>query len=703
MKMSRWIVSLLTCGLLASPATAKTFFPMISQISPCAAQVGQVTECAIQSTHSLHGATAVLIGGQGVTGTIVTEAPKPGDKPPEILSEGRLKVRFKVEADAMPGIRDVRILTPRGPSTLGQLVIARDALVLEKTGDNNTRETAQPMVVPATACGCIVGREDVDYYKFHVPAGSSWTFHVYCQRLQNKLTPITYHADPLITLRNSSGTVLAANDNFYGADPLIHHDFTTAGDYYLEVRDVRYAGYRYWQYAVEIHDRPFVLHTLPAALPPGVQARARLLGYRLPSAETTFSVPADAPEGVCLVTPRWQDKPLNPVPVLVSRLPLVAASEAANDTPAQAQVISVPLGVNGVIDKPEDVDCFAFEARKGECFTMTVAARALGSQLDSYLRILDDKGMTLAENDDISDKRAGPDNRNEIFSADSRIENWAAPADGRYFVEVRDVHLRGGERFPYALQVRGARPHFTLEIDSDRTALTPGLTGVIFVRASRREGFSGDIELRVEGLPAGVTALCDRIPASSQDGCIFLKTAADAPRGAADIRVVARAAGDANASFSVAARPLQELMVDGGSRYLIPVDTHTLAVIDTLDLKSVQVSPDTVTLKPGETKTIEVTIERAAGFKEPVTLTAVHAQHVYVFGNCLPPGVTLDANASRTRLAGDQVKGTLVFKVAAAAKPCPPQYLPVMANVAINFPLKMIYPAPLRISIAGSP
>lgn len=704
MKMPRWIVSLLAFGMLASPVSAKTFFPMITQITPCAAAAGQVTECEIYSSHSLHGATAVLVSGQGVSGTIVAETPKPGDKPPEILSDGRLKVRFKVEADAMPGIRDVRILTPRGPSTLGQLVVSRDALVLEKAGDNQTRDTAQLVPLPATVCGGILGREDVDYYRFHVSAGTAWTFHVYCQRLQNKLTPVTYHADPLITLRNASGSVLAANDNFYGADPLIHYNFTAEGDYFLEVRDVRYAGYRYWQYAVEIHDRPLVLHTLPGAVPPGVQARTRLLGFGLPSAaETSLDIPADTPDGVRLVTPRWQDKPLNPVPVLVSRLPMVTEGAGANDTPAQAQVITVPLGVNGVIDKPEDVDCFAFEARKNERFTMHVVARELGSQLDSYLRILDDKGMTLAENDDISDRRAGSDNRNEIFSADSRIENWTAPVDGRYFIEVRDVHQRGGERFPYFLQVRPARPHFTLEIDSDRTTLTPGLTGIIFVRAVRREGFSGDIELRVEGLPSGVTPLCDRIPASSQDGCIFLKTAPDAPRGAADIRVLGRSAGDANAPFAVAARPLQELMVDGGSRYLIPVDTHTLAIVDALDLKLVQVSPETVTLKPGETKTIEVTIERAAGFKEAVTLTAVHGQHVYVFGNCLPPGVTLDANASRTRLPGDQVKGTLVLTAAADAKPCPPQYLPVMANVAINFPLKMIYPAPLRISVAGSP
>ena len=40
-------------------------------------------------------------------------------------------------------------------------------------------------------------------------------------------------------MRDAKGTVLASNDNFYAADPLLHHKFDLAGEYYLEVRDVR--------------------------------------------------------------------------------------------------------------------------------------------------------------------------------------------------------------------------------------------------------------------------------------------------------------------------------------------------------------------------------------------------------------------------------------------------------------------------------
>src|SRR5438034_1202400 len=83
-----------------------------------------------------------------------------------------------------------------------------------------------------------------------VAAGAALTFHMYCQRLQAKLTSMTYHADPLLALRNAAGTVLATNDNFFGVDPLLHYRFATAGEYFLEVRDVRYHGYRSWDYAI---------------------------------------------------------------------------------------------------------------------------------------------------------------------------------------------------------------------------------------------------------------------------------------------------------------------------------------------------------------------------------------------------------------------------------------------------------------------
>src|SRR5207248_11393526 len=118
----------------------------------------------------------------------------------------------------------------------------------------------------------------------------------------------------------------------------------------------------------------------------------------------------------------------------IADVPLEFEAEGENDKPEAAQRLSIPGGVNGRIDREGDVDCFAFEAKKGEALSVEIVARRAQSALDSHLRILDEKGKQLALNDDL---RLGKRN-----FADSWIENWTAPADGRYTIEVRDVHLR---------------------------------------------------------------------------------------------------------------------------------------------------------------------------------------------------------------------------------------------------------------------
>lgn len=685
----------LALWLAGVPADAKTFYPMIYRISPGAIPVGESIECEVGAEHGFFAPTTVLVTGAGVTGEVIPQVQKEGEKTPAGPGSETIKVRFTAAPDALPGIRDVRIMTARGPSTLGQLLVVR-APIVQEVNPNNTLETAQPITLPATVCGGIESNEDVDIYRFQAAAGTSLTFNMHCQRLQQKLGPLAYHVDPILTLRNAAGTVLAANDNSFGRDPFLSYRFAAAGEYFLEVRDVRYVGYRHWVYAVDIDDRPFVLQAIPGVVAPGVVTPVKLVGFNVPdNATLTLTIPSDAPEGLQQVQGSLSGRPVDPLlSIYVSRLPGVAETDAGNDTPDTAQAISGPAGISGVIEKPDDVDCFAFDVHKGERMTFAVVARSVGSSLDSSLRILNAAGEVLIENDDFSDKTGNADCRNEITYPDSRIADWTAPADGRFVVEIRDTHLRGGERFTYFLEVRPNRPGFHLELDTDKSILAPGVSTALFVRAFREEGFAGPIRLTVEGLPAGVTAVCGHIPASGQDACIFLKAADDVPRGAcANIRVTGEALLDESDSrkLTAVARPFQELRRDGGARYLVPVEIHTVGIADILDLKEVHTSPTVLALKPGQTQTVEVTFVRAADFKEPVTLTAIHSQHVWVYGRCMPQSITVDERASKLRIVGDEVKGTVVLKVAPDAKPAEARLVPIMANVAVNFSLKMIY------------
>jgi hypothetical protein len=668
---------------------------MVMCVRPVAVQVGKTTECEVLARYNLYGAYKVFVTGDGVTATVdpPKTPPKAGTPKPQADT---IKVRFQVAADALPGVRDVRVATPQGASTLGQIVVVRDPIVREMN-NNDTLKTAQAITLPAAVCGAIEKAEDVDYYKFKVEAGTALAFHVRCQRLENRIHDLQEHADPILTLRNSAGTVIASNDNYFSGDPLLHYRFANAGEYYLEIRDTRYGGNPYWQYCIEINNRPFVTNVHPMRLTLGRATRLRMVGYNLPDDPfTSLTLPADAPEGLRWVTlPIGKDKS-NPVPVIVSHLPEVAEIDSDHATPAKAQPIVVPCGISGCMSKEDEADCYSFEAKAGERFTVSIHARQQQSALVSLLRIVNAKGETLIENDDAQDR---------YVHADSRIENWTAPAAGRYTIEVRDLHARGGAHFTYFLQVVRSEPYFELEIDTDKTPLAPGLASAIFVRAVRKDGFAGAIQLGIEGLPPGVTAQCGRILADGQDGCILVRAAPDAKQTAVNLRIFGTAPRpDGKGKLQATARPLQEIYMPGGGRFHYPAEMHTLSIGDPLDLKSVTIRPTSIALKPGESKRIDITIERSPGFKGNVTLDTVYQHLESIYGSSLPPGVSIDDKASQTVLTGEQTKGHITLKAAPDAKPVEKQLVPIMAHVSINFVMKWTFCGePLLITIEKAP
>ena len=136
----------------------------------------------MHSRYSVAGTYQVFVSGTGVTGEPV--APKAGVK----ADPTRTIIRFKADANAMPGPRDVRLATPQGVSTVGQLVVVRDPVIAEAPGNNDTMKTAQPITLPASVCGTIEKPEDVDYYKFTVAANTALTFHVWSQRCRTAFT-----------------------------------------------------------------------------------------------------------------------------------------------------------------------------------------------------------------------------------------------------------------------------------------------------------------------------------------------------------------------------------------------------------------------------------------------------------------------------------------------------------------------------------
>lgn len=674
----------IVCLFLLSVSTqisAQTSFPMLVSLKPVAAQVGKASEHSLQSIHSMYGANQVIVTGTGVTGEIVSKMePGKDGKPPNMQ---QLQVRFAVAPDARPGVRDFRIVSPVGPSTVGQLLVVTDPVIAEQA-PNDTREQALSVAFPAVLCGTIEKSEDVDLFKFVVSEPSTWTFHVAAMRLEDKIHDLQTHIDPIITIRSANGSTLAAADNRYAADPLLKCRIEHPGEYFVEIRDVRYEGNANWVYAVEANSRPFVTTVYPLAVETGAAASLQLNGWEPEGTTIQWPVPAGLSPGIERLPLPGPTGPTNPVALVINDLPPVIETGADNNTPAVSQKVSIPSGISGRIESESDIDCYTFEAKKGDLVAIEAISRRAGSMLDPILSILNDKAARLIENDDL---RAG-----NTLSQDAAIESWTVPADGNYSIEVRDLHLRGGADFVYHLRLTRPQPHFTLTLDSDKTPIVPGGCTPLFVRVTRKNGFDGEILLDVQGLPAGVTATCGRIlKAPATDGVIILAADSSAASGVANITVTGRSSikvGEESRELSVQARPLQEIYMPGGGRSHWPMELHTVAIASNCDLRGIKVTPSEITLKPGESVPLEVEIIRTEGFEKNVTLDMVFQHLGGVFANSLPPGVKIDAKASQTALSAKQTKGKIVLTADAKAVPVERQLACVMGHVSINFVMK---------------
>jgi hypothetical protein len=457
-------------------------------------------------------------------------------------------------------------------------------------------------------------------------------------RLQDRIHDLQQHADPLLAVRSANGATLAVSDNHFFADPFIEWQCAKDGEYLLELRDVRYQGNRYWSYCVEAHSRPHVFVTHPIAVTAGQDSDVRFVGVLPEGAESGQVAAAEDLRGEVEMGAVVQEQPTNPFRVLATDHTVVHESADDNNAVASAQPIETDQVMAAVIETEGDIDMFRFSASKGQRFNFEVVARRLGSSLDSVLRVLDEKGQPRSENDDL-----------RLFRhthADSRIDNWAAPEDGDYFLEVRDLHLRGGSEYVYALKTEVAVPEFDLYLDTDKTQLTPGTSGVLFVNVERRAGFNEAVELSIEGLPEGVTAECGRVPQGQRDGCIIVTAAPDATVSLSNVEVFGTATvsgAEQSTELRVQAVPLQETYQPGGGRGHWPVAAHAIAVGQPGDLLAVNISPAEITLKPGESQRVEVEIVRAEGFDKNVQLDALFRHLSSVYADTLPKGVTMDA------------------------------------------------------------
>jgi hypothetical protein len=126
--------------------------------------------------------------------------------------------------------------------------------------------------------------------------------------------------------------------------------------------------------------------------------------------------------------------------LIEAKLPVIQQKEP-NDGFAMAQKVTIPVVIDGLIDRAGDVDVYAIEGKAGQKLVCEVFAQRQGSVLDSMLTLYDDKGEQIGFHDDLPD------------STDSRLE-VTLPKNGTYYLSLIDAHDRGGATYPYWLVIQ---------------------------------------------------------------------------------------------------------------------------------------------------------------------------------------------------------------------------------------------------------
>ncbi len=512
-----------------------------------------------------------------------------------------ITVQVTMITNTQPGEQEIRLATPNGLSNplvfcVGQLAeFSRPASktptpdlepFLERLGKKPVPAKSETRItLPAIVNGQIMPGA-MDRYRFAARRGQRLVVAASARAL------IPYLADAVpgwfqatLALYDAKGNELAYNDGYrFNPDPVLLFEIPADGDYAIEIKDSIYRGREDFVYRISIGELPFVTSNFPLGGPAGVQTTVELKGWNLPATNLTQAVKFAEP-GVYQLSASNGDRISNLAPFAVDTLPECLEQEP-NNTPENAQRVTLPILVNGRIDQPGDADVFRFEGRADEEVVAEVMARRLGSPLDSFLRLTDAAGKQIAFNDDHEDKGAGL----ETHHADSYLRA-TLPANGTFYVHLGDTQRKGGPEFGYRLRLSAPRPDFALRVVPSSLSVRAGASVPLTVYALRKDGFTNAITLELKDAPEGFKLSGAQVPAN-QDKVRFTLTAPAIPLsrpagtlspsegerdGVRGLQLQGWAIIDGQAVFRPAV-PAEDMMQAFAYRHLVPAREFTVAV-----------------------------------------------------------------------------------------------------------------------------
>lgn len=230
------------------------------------------------------------------------------------------------------------------------------------------------------------------------------------------------------------------------------------------------------------------------------------------------------------------------------------------------------------------------------------------------------------------------DDASRQYGKDSKL-TFVAPSADNYQVFLRDVRSAGGENFGYTLKARPLQPDFSIAIGGKDPKISPGSGKEIMFTATRMDDFDGPIELKISGLPEGLSVPEGIQIEPGQYRAFTVIRAAETYAGLTDEQAKAI---KVTATATIGGVPKVKDLGDLGKFEAGPT-AKVLVAVEKSEDQGPEASPVTVgkdgiteiTIHPGETVRAEVLAKRS-DFKGQVDFGKEDA------GRNLPHGVFVD-------------------------------------------------------------
>lgn len=480
-----------------------------------------------------------------------------------------------------PGVYEARVAGRFGISNSRAFVVGDLAEVNEKQ-PNNTVATAMEVALGTVVNGTAAANA-VDYFKITAKKGQRILVDCQARSIDSRM-------DSVVVVNDADGNELDRNRRGGLLDLIAPAD----GAYFVKVHDFTFRGGAEHFYRLTVKTGPHIDFIFPPSGLAGTKTKYTLYGRNLPGgtpvkglliegkqleqltveiempgdpmsrlrlSASTLIKPADAVVDGIEYRLNSPNGVSNPVRLSFATGPVVA-QQYPNNKPELAQKILIPCEYVGQFYPPSEPSWVTFEAKKGDAYWVEVFSQRLGLPTDPFAviqRVVKtdkgvEQGVDVLEMYDTDLNIGGTD-----FNTATRdpAGRFAVPEDGTYRIQVRDLFNRAesNPRLVYRLSIRKESPDFRLVAmapapppvakDTRPATVWPlfirrGETTPIRVMAFRKDNFSGDIQLAVEGLPPGVTVAETKIEAGKNIVSLMLVAAENAAPWVGPIKVVGK-------------------------------------------------------------------------------------------------------------------------------------------------------------------